>query len=127
LTGFDGRKTFKFIIPCISNCVVELFTGQHDDGNGKGSFCVNDIDVIGVSENSTICYLDSPYNPSYFYKVNPQSHKMRNPHGKAGRKANSGTIGGLGDARPYSYSLVRDCILNFDRLYNNDDYSANKR
>lgn len=39
----------------------------------------------------------------------------------------SGTIGGLGNKRPYSYSLVKDCILNFDRLYNNDSQSANKR
>ena len=79
MTGFNGRKNFKFIIPCISNCAVELFTGQYDDGDGRGGFYVNDIDVIGVSKNSTICYLDAPYNPSYFYKVNPQSHKARNP------------------------------------------------
>ena len=26
LTGFNGRTNFKFIIPCISNCAVELFT-----------------------------------------------------------------------------------------------------
>lgn len=123
LTGFDGRKNFKFIIPCISNCAVELFTGQYNDGDGRGDFYVNDIDVIGVSKNSTICYLDAPYNPSYFYKVNPQSHKERNP----GQAANSGTIGGLGKDRPYSYALIKDCILNFDRLYNNDDESADKR
>ena len=130
LTGFNGRKNFKFIIPCISNCAVELFTGQYDDGDGRGGFYVNDIDVIGVSKNSTICYLDAPYNPSYFYKVNPQSHKARNPgsiDGIAGQLIDSGTIGGLGNKRPYSYSLVKDCILNFDRLYNNDDQSANKR
>jgi hypothetical protein len=30
-------------------------------------------------------------------------------------------IGGLGHDRPYSYALIKDCILNFDRLYNNDD------
>lgn len=124
LTGFNGRENFKFIIPCISNCAVELFTGQYDDGDGRGGFYVNGIDVIGVSKNSTICYLDAPYNPSYFYKVNPQSHKARNPGNING---NSGTIGGLGNKHPYSYSLVKDCILNFDRLYNNDDQSANKR
>lgn len=130
LTGFNGRKNFKFIIPCISNCAVELFTGQYDNGDGRGDFHVNGIDVIGVSKNSTICYLDAPYNPSYFYKVNPQSHKARNPgsiDGMAGQLIDSGTIGGLGNTRPYSYSLVKDCILNFDRLYNNDDQSANKR
>lgn len=130
LTGFNGRSNFKFIIPCISNCAVELFTGQYDNGDGRGDFCVNDIDIIGTSKNSTICYLDAPYNPSYFYKVNPQSHKARNPGnigGMAGQLVNSGTIGGLGNKRPYSYSLVKDCILNFDRLYNNDNESANKR
>lgn len=130
LTGFNGRSNFKFIIPCISNCAVELFTGQYDNGDGRGDICVNGIDVIGVSKNSTICYLDAPYNPSYFYKVNPQSHKARNPgrfDGMAGQLVNSGTIGGLGNKRPYSYSLVKDCILNFDRLYNNDSESANKR
>lgn len=114
LTGFDGRENFKFIIPCISNCAVELFPGKYNDGDARWDICVNGIDVIGFSKNSTICYLDAPYNPSYFYKVNPQSHKARN-------------LGGLGDERPYSYSLVKDCILNFDRLYNNDDESANKR
>mgnify|MGYP007016816970 FL=1 len=36
-------------------------------------------------------------------------------------------IGGLGNVRPYSYSLIKDCILNFDRLYNHDDESADKR
>lgn len=130
LTGFNGRKNFKFIIPCISNCAVELFTGQYDDGDGRGGFYVNDIDVICVSKNSTICYLDAPYNPSYFYKVNPQSHKALNPgniDGMTGWLIDSGTIGGLGNKRPYSYSLVKDCILNFDRLYNNDSQSANKR
>ena len=130
LTGFDGRKSFKFIIPCISNCAVELFPGKYNDGDARWDICVNGIDVIGVSKNSTICYLDAPYNPSYFYKVNPQSHKARNPgklDGMAGQLVNSGTIGGLGNTRPYSYSLVKDCILNFDRLYNNDRESANKR
>ena len=119
LTGFNKRSNFKFIIPCISNCAVELFTGQYDNGDARGGFCVNGIDVISVFKNSAICYLDAPYNPSYFYKVNPQSHKDRNPR--------SGAIGGLGSTRPYSYALVKDCILNFDRLYNNDQESANKR
>ena len=130
LTGFNGRSNFKFIIPCISNCAVELFTGQYDNGDARGNICVNGIDVIGTSKNSTICYLDAPYNPSYFYKVNPQSHKARNPgkfDGMTGQLVNSGTIGGLGNIRPYSYALVKDCILNFDRLYNNDNESADKR
>jgi hypothetical protein len=123
LTGSNGRKNFKFIIPCISNCAVELFTGQKDNGDGRGDIYVNGINVIGTSKNSTICYLDALYNPSYFYKVNPQSHKARNP----GILDDSGKIGGLGNRRPYSYSLVKDCILNFDRLYNNDNKSADKR
>lgn len=120
LTGFNGRENFKFIIPCISNCAVELFTGRNDDGNARGDIYVNNLTIeMGYSDPKTseICYLDTPYNPSYFYKVNPQSHKARNP----------GSIGGLGNDRPYSYALIKDCILNFDRLYNNDNESADKR
>ena len=72
LIGFNKRENFKFIIPCISNCAVELFTGPKDNGNAIGVFHVNDIDVKNdILKNSPICYLDTPYNPSYFYKVNP--------------------------------------------------------
>ena len=133
LTGFNGRSNFKFIIPCISNCAVELFTGRNDDGDARGDIYVNNLTIernYYDPKTSEICYLDAPYNPSYFYKVNPQSHKARNPgrfDGMAGQLIDSGTIGGLGNKRPYSYSLVKDCILNFDRLYNNDIESANKR
>lgn len=118
LIGRNNRRNYKFVIPCISNCAVELFTGPNDDGDGRGTFYVNDIDVINfTSKDSPICYLDAPYNISYFYRTNPQSFK------------NKGTtqIGGLGYDRPFSYALIKDCILNFDRLYNNDDQSANKR
>lgn len=120
LTGFNGRENFKFIIPCISNCAVELFTGRNDDGDARGDIYVNNLTIergYYDPKTSEICYLDTPYNPSYFYKVNPQSHKARNP----------GSIGGLGNDRPYSYALIKDCILNFDRLYNNDNESADKR
>lgn len=118
LTGFNGRENFKFIIPCISNCAVELFTGRNDDGDARGDIYVNNLTIernYYDPKTSEICYLDTPYNPSYFYKVNPQSHKARNP------------VGGLGNDRPYSYALIKDCILNFDRLYNNDHESADKR
>lgn len=120
LTGFNGRKNFKFIIPCISNCAVELFTGRNDDGDARGDIYVNNLTIESGyydPKTSEICYLDTPYNPSYFYNVNPQSHKERN----------SESIGGLGNDRPYSYALIKDCILNFDRLYNNDNESADKR
>ena len=118
LIGHNNRRNFKFVIPCISNCAVELFTGPNNDGEARGTFYVNDIDVINmISKNSPICYLDAPYNTSYFYRTNPQSYKNK---GKT-------QIGGLGYDRPYSYALIKDCILNFDRLYNNDDQSANKR
>lgn len=121
LTGFNGRTNFKFIIPCISNCAVELFTGPYNNGDARGTFYVNSLTLNNqLSKNSTICYLDAPYNPSYFYKVNPQSHKFRKYDGSL-------MIGGLGNVRPYSYSLIKDCILNFDRLYNRDDESADKR
>ena len=121
LTGFNGRTNFKFIIPCISNCAVELFTGPRNDGDARGTFYVNSLTVDNyLNKNSTICYLDAPYNPSYFYKVNPQSHKFR-------KYEDSLMIGGLGNVRPYSYSLIKDCILNFDRLYNRDNKSADKR
>lgn len=118
LIGQDKRKNFKFVIPCISNCAVELFTGPNDDGEARGTFYVNDIDVTNmISKDSPICYLEAPYNTSYFYRTNPQSF----------RNKDKAQIGGLGNDRPYSYALIKDCILNFDRLYNNDDQSANKR
>lgn len=119
LIGHNKRGNFKFVIPCISNCAVELFTGPNNNGDARGTFHVNDIDVINnIQKNSPICYLDAPYNASYFYRTNPQSYK---------NKDGNASIGGLGNDRPYSYALIKDCILDFDRLYNNDDYSANKR
>lgn len=121
LIGFNKRANFKFIIPCISNCAVELFTGPDDNGDPRGTLYVNGLSVFNsFSGDSTICYLDTPYNPSYFYKINPQSHKDKGPNSEA-------TVGGLGKDRPYSYALIKDCILNFDRLYNKDDESADKR
>jgi hypothetical protein len=72
LIGYNNRRNFKFVIPCISNCAVELFTGPKDNGDARGTFYVNDIDVnIYIEKNSTICYLDAPHNPSYFYRTNP--------------------------------------------------------
>lgn len=125
LIGNKNRKTFKFVIPCISNCAVELFTGPYDNGDPRGTFHVNDIDVVNATPgNSTICYLDAPYNVSYFYRTNPSSFKNK---GYNSYYSDYASIGGLGSDRPYSYALIKDCILNFDRLYNNDDWSANKR
>ena len=127
LIGHNNRRNFKFVIPCISNCAVELFTGPNDDGDARGTFHVNDIDVINkISKNSPICYLDAPYNTSYFYRTNPQSYKNKGIT-QIDFEADYASIGGLGHDRPYSYALIKDCILNFDRLYNNDDQSANKR
>nr|DAH14100.1 MAG TPA: hypothetical protein [Caudoviricetes sp.]DAH37543.1 MAG TPA: hypothetical protein [Caudoviricetes sp.] len=130
MTGFDGRTNFKFIIPCISNCAVELFTGPNKDGTTTGDFYVNNLPIVETTADSRICYLEAPYNPSYFYKTNPQSHKARG--GNVGNEVvdnvlNSGTIGGLGNVRPFSYSLIKDCILDFDRLYKKDDKSADER
>lgn len=127
LTGYNKRRNFKFVIPCISNCAVELFTGPYDNGDARGTFHVNDIDVINnISKNSLICYLDAPYNTSYFYRTNPQSYKNKGTT-QIDSDDDYAYIGGLGYDRPYSYALIKDCILNFDRLYNNDDQSANKR
>ena len=127
LIGNKNRRNFNFVIPCISNCAVELFTGPYDNGDARGTFHVNDIDVINkISKNSTICYLDAPYNISYFYRTNPQSYKNKGVT-QIGYEGDYAYIGGLGYDRPYSYALIKDCILNFDRLYNNDDQSANKR
>lgn len=127
LIGNNNRRNFKFVIPCISNCAVELFTGPNDNGDARGTFHVNDIDVINnISKNSPICYLDAPYNTSYFYRINPQSYKNKGIT-QIGIEVDYAYIGGLGYDRPYSYALIKDCILNFDRLYNNDDQSANKR
>lgn len=128
LVGYNKRTSFKFIIPCISNCAVELFTGPGDNGDGRGEFYVNNLTINNVlSKDSTICYLDAPFNPSYFYKVNPQSHKNKGINYIDHFHYFAATIGGLGDDRPYSYALAKDCILNFDRLYNSDDQSANDR
>lgn len=130
LLGKDGRKDFKFIIPCISNCAVELFTGPGNNGDARGNIYVNNITVernYYDPKTSEICYLDTPYNPSYFYKVNPQSHKNKGLNMIGTLTCANAVIGGLGDDRPYSYALIKDCILNFDRLYNNDEQSANNR
>lgn len=129
LVGYNKRTSFKFIIPCISNCAVELFSGPDDNGDGRGKFYVNNLTIYNDRhKDSTICYLDTPYNPSYFYKVNPQSHKNKGINRRSGKSGHfTATIGGLGDDRPYSYALIKDCILNFDRLYNSDDQSANDR
>lgn len=127
LIGYNNRKNFKFVIPCISNCAVELFTGPGGNGDARGTIHVNDIDVRNnLRRNSTICYLDAPYNPSYFYRTNPQSYKNKGTT-VINFQPDHAYIGGLGYDRPYSYALIKDCILNFDRLYNNDDQSANKR
>lgn len=127
LIGYNKRESFKFIIPCISNCAVELFTGPYGNGDARGDFYVNGIDVIGTSKNSTICYLDTPYNPSYFYQVNPQAYKWKGINYINNFNYFAATIGGLGNDRPYSYALIKDCILNFDRMYKDDDQSANER
>ena len=126
LVGYNKRTNFKFIIPCISNCAVELFTGPYDNGDARGDFYVNNTTVTCVSKNSTICYLDAPYNPSYFYKINPQAHKNKGPN-FAKSLHYVATVGGLGKDRPYSYALIKDCILNFDRMYKDDYQSANER
>lgn len=128
LIGYNKRTNFKFIIPCISNCAVELFTGPGDNGDPRGMLYVNGLSVVNAfSGDNTICYLDAPYNPSYFYKINPQAHKDKGRNYIKHRHYFVATVGGLGKDRPYSYALIKDCILNFDRLYNEDDKSADKR
>lgn len=130
LLGVSNRKDHKFIIPCISNCAVELFTGRNNDGNARGDIYVNNLTIergYYDPKTSEICYLDTPYNPSYFYKVNPQSHKNKGLNMVGTHTWTDALVGGLGNDRPYSYALIKDCILNFDRLYNNDDQSANDR
>lgn len=130
LLGVNDRKDYKFIIPCISNCAVELFTGRNNDGDARGDIYVNNLTIERSyydPKTSEICYLDTPYNPSYFYKVNPQSHKNKGLNMVGTFTWTAASVGGLGDDRPYSYALIKDCILNFDRLYNNDDQSANDR
>lgn len=130
LIGVSDRKDYKFIIPCISNCAVELFTGRNNDGDARGDIYVNNLTIergYYDPKTSEICYLDTPYNPSYFYKVNPQSHKNKGLNMVGTLTWTDALVGGLGADRPYSYALIKDCILNFDRLYNNDDQSANDR
>lgn len=130
LVGYNKRTNFKFIIPCISNCAVELFTGRNDDGDARGDIYVNDLTIergYADPKTSEICYLDAPYNPNYFYEVNPQAHKHKGPNFIDPLHYFVATVGGLGNNRPYSCALIKDCILNFDRLYNNDEQSANER
>lgn len=130
LIGYNKRTNFKFIIPCISNCAVELFTGRNDDGDARGDIYVNDLTIergYADPKTSEICYLDAPYNPNYFYEINPQAHKHKGPNFIDPLHYFVATVGGLGNDRPYSCALIKDCILNFDRLYNNDEQSANER
>lgn len=130
LVGYNKRTNFKFIIPCISNCAVELFTGRNDDGDARGDIYVNDLTIergYADPKTSEICYLDAPYNPNYFYEVNPQAHKHKGPNFIDPLHYFVATVGGLENDRPYSCALIKDCILNFDRLYNNDEQSANER
>ena len=130
LVGYNKRTNFKFIIPCISNCAVELFTGRNDDGDARGDIYVNDLTIergYADPKTSEICYLDAPYNPNYFYEINPQAHKHKGPNFIDPLHYFVATVGGLGNDRPYSCALIKDCILNFDRLYNNDEQSANER
>ena len=130
LVGYNRRTNFKFIIPCISNCAVELFTGRNDDGDARGDIYVNDLTIergYADPKTSEICYLDAPYNPNYFYEINPQAHKHKGYNLFDPLHHFVATVGGLGNDRPYSCALIKDCILNFDRLYNNDEQSANER
>ena len=130
LVGYNKRTNFKFIIPCISNCAVELFTGRNDDGDARGDIYVNDLTIergYVDPKTSEICYLDAPYNPNYFYEINPQAHKHKGHNFIDPLHYFVATVGGLGNDRPYSCALIKDCILNFDRLYNNDEQSANER
>lgn len=108
--GADNRLSFKFVIPCISNCAVELFTGPNNNSDARGEFHVNSLNIINrISKDSPICYLDASYNPSFFYKINPWSHKF------------------YGTDRPYSYALIKDYILNFDKLYTDEGSIIDKR
>lgn len=108
--GADNRLSFKFVIPCISNCAVELFTGPNNNSDARGEFYVNSLNIINrISKDSPICYLDASYNPSFFYKINPWSHKF------------------YGTDRPYSYALIKDYILNFDKLYTDEGSIIDKR
>ena len=130
LVGYNKKTNFKFIIPCISNCAVELFTGRNDDGDARGDIYVNDLTIergYADPKTSEICYLDAPYNPNYFYEINPQAYKHKGPNFIDSLHYFVATVGGLGNDRPYSCALIKDCILNFDRLYNNDEQSANER
>ena len=130
LVGYNKRTNFKFIIPCISNCAVELFTGRNDDGDARGDIYVNDLTIergYADPKTSEICYLDAPYNPNYFYEINPQAHKHKGLNFIDPLHYFVAPVGGLGNDRPYSCALIKDCILNFDRLYNNDEQSANER
>jgi hypothetical protein len=51
-----------------------LFTGRNDDGDARGDIYVNNLTIERGyidPKTSEICYLDAPYNPNYFYEINP--------------------------------------------------------
>lgn len=141
LVGWNGRQSFKFIVPCISNCAVELYPGPYNDGVNLGTIHVNDLDVPLLGDY--ICYLETAYNPTYFYKLNPQAHQPIVETSTSAVQLINGEyqavskVGGYGPKevwfdyyetdRPYSYSLIKDCILNFDRLYVSDKSVVDSR
>ncbi len=130
LVGYNDRTSFRFIIPCISNCAVELFTGQYDDGRELGKIHVNDMDVE-ISSLNRICYLEAPYNITYFCKLNPCAHEEPSDYtqwwsGSTVHHADN-YIGGYSNERPYSFALIKDCILNFDNMYTQAESVRNSR
>lgn len=97
----------KLITPCISNCYIELYSGLRSAINGTdyGRFDVNGR-TVNICGFNPICFLPANYNPVFFYSTNP-IHHWRNRKG--------------------TYTLCRDCILDFDSMYTEDTSAIDKR
>lgn len=118
-SDITGNTDWKFIVPGISNCYIPTYNenSKYNISNIVSNFFGGDkVNVTGINANGIgvitdrckfIPYLDSAFNVDMFYRVNPQAFKSNN----------SGSIGGYGNDRSYSYALIKDCILDFDRLY----------
>lgn len=106
-SDITGNNNWKFIIPGISNCSIPTYNENSNGINANGV-------TVAKDRLKFIPYLDSAFNVDMFYRVNPQAFKANN----------SGSVGGYGNSRSYSYALIKDCILDFDRLYTEKESKA---
>ena len=118
----DSRSgVFNFITPCISNCSIEIWPGPYSNGV-RSNITVNGSTINGLN-TTYVSYIDTAFNPDYFYMINPCSYQDK----LQGSSSGNGMVGGYGIDRWRSYALIKDCILDFDRLYKEDNEVIYKR